>query len=380
MTYVEEKYKGEITSLVRPEVLELPPYGAGQTLSQAEEKWPDVAMVNLSVNENPFGISESAKCAINEVVSESARYPDSQCSGLRLALAKQLSTSEQRLIIGNGSEDILALLCKAFLKPSDEVLIAKPSFSLHSIYVNMMSANVIAVPMNDNMQYDNDLWLSQILKLPKLKMLMLANPSNPVGCSLDGQSLTAYISSCPEDTLIVIDEAYFEFAQDNEAFADSLSILSAQSRPWIILRTFSKAYGLAGLRVGYGLVSDSKIIDYLDRVRTPYNVNSTAQAAATAVLNDENYLEKTVNLIKQERERIVPLLESLGLFVAPSLANFLFINTMKNANDVARELLAHGIMVKPWNEANYESYIRMTIGLVDENNRFVQALQKVLEL
>lgn len=380
MDYLKEEYKDDITNLVRPEVLELPPYGAGQTLSQAEEKWPGVAMVNLSVNENPFGISESAKCAINDVVSESARYPDSQCSSLRLALAKKLWFSERRIIVGNGSEDILALLCKAFLKPDDEVLIAKPTFSLHSIYVKMMSAKVIAVPMNDNMQYDNDLWLSQLSQLPKLKMLMLANPSNPVGCSLDGQSLTAYISSCPKDTLIVIDEAYFEFAQDNEAFADSLLILSAQSRPWIILRTFSKAYGLAGLRVGYGLVSDSKIIDYLDRVRTPYNVNSTAQAAASAVLNDESYLEKTVNLIKQERERLVPILENLGLFVAPSQANFLFINTMKNANYVAKELLTYGIMVKPWNETDYESYIRMTISFEDENNRFVQALQKVLKL
>jgi len=378
MTLIEDKHKNDITCLVRPEVLKLPAYGAGQTLIQAKDKCPNVAMVNLSVNENPFGVSESAQNAITEVIADSARYPDSQCSNLRAGLASKLNFPEQRIIIGNGSEDILALLCKAFVNASDDVLIAKPTFSLHSIYVKMMGANIIEVPMNDKMEYDTDKWLNKISTLPRLKMLMLANPSNAVGCSLDKPSLAACISACPKDTLIVIDEAYFEFAQGDRNFADSLTLLSAQSRSWIILRTFSKAYGLAGLRVGYGLVSNSKIIDYLDRVRTPYNVNSTAQAAASAVLKDQAYLKTTVDLIKVERERIIPILEKLGVFVAPSSANFLFIDTRSNASDVANRLLIEGIMVKPWNELNYDTYIRVTIGLTEQNNHFVQALKKVL--
>ncbi|WP_281558069.1 histidinol-phosphate transaminase [Thalassomonas sp. RHCl1] len=365
--------------LVRPEVAELPPYGAGQTLQQAKANRPDVEMINLSVNENPFGVSPRVTRALDESLKTSACYPDSQCRQLRQALAQQLSFPCDSLVVGNGSEDILAMLCKAFIKPGDKVLVARPTFSLHPIYANMMGADVTAVSMTANMQYDVDSWLTHISQMPDLKVLMLANPSNPVGCTLDHKSLTACVAACPEDTLIVLDEAYFEFAQDENAFADSLAILSAQSRPWIILRTFSKAYGLAGLRVGYGLVSDSQMVDYLDRVRTPYNVNSLAQTAALAVLDDPGYLQQTVDLVRQERMRLIPVLQDMGLFVAPSLANFLFIDCQRNASEVAGLLLGYGIMVKPWQEPGYEHYIRMTIGLEQQNNRFVQALAEILK-
>jgi len=368
----------KINSLVRHEVERLPPYGAGQTLNQAQRAWPDVDMVNLSVNENPFGISGGAQQAVADTLTASACYPDSQCRDLRQALAEKLDFAYECIVTGNGSEDILSLLCKAFIKPGDPVMVAKPTFSLHPIYANMMGANVIAVPMSADMQYDVDTWVSQIAKIPELKVLMLANPSNPVGCTLSHQGLMACIDACPQDTLIVIDEAYFEFAEGAQDFADSLAILQAQSRPWIVLRTFSKAYGLAGLRVGYGLVSNSKIIDYLDRVRTPYNVNSVAQNAAIAVLADAGYLDKTVSLVQKESVRVTAALENLGLFVAPSRANFLFIDCKRDSGMVAEQLLAKGIMVKPWREAGYENYIRMTLGLEQQNERFIGALAEII--
>ncbi|WDE09045.1 histidinol-phosphate transaminase [Thalassomonas viridans] len=369
----------KINALVRPEVAGLPAYGAGQTLSQAQMARPSVDMVNLSVNENPFGISDRAKQALEQAFADAACYPDSQCLELREVLAEQLPFELERIVVGNGSEDILSMLCKAFIKPGDQVMVAKPTFSLHPIYANMMGAEVIAVPMSADMHYDVEDWLRHIRQAPELKVLMLANPSNPVGCTLDHQGLTACIAACPLDTLIVIDEAYFEFAQQDETFADSLAILGAQSHPWIVLRTFSKAYGLAGLRVGYGLVSDSSIIDYLDRVRTPYNVNRAAQSAAIAVLKDPGYLQKTCALVSEQALWVRAELKSLGLFVAPSQANFLFIDCGRDACQVAGQLLEAGIMVKPWREPGYEHYIRMTIGLEQQNKRFVRALAQILQ-
>ncbi|MBE0368701.1 histidinol-phosphate transaminase [Pseudoalteromonas aurantia] len=363
---------------VRQEVAQLPAYGAGQTLTQADMLYPSKNMVNLSVNENPFGASTAALNLVQSKLSDMSYYPDSQCTELKSTLSAKLNVPSEHLVIGNGSEDILSMLCKAFINQADAVFVAKPAFALHPIYANMMGANVSSILMDEHMDYDTTAWINAIKAHPNLTMLMIANPSNPVGCTLDDAGLQNIIDACPKDTFILIDEAYCEFANNSHKFADSLAILKKQNRPFAILRTFSKAYGLAGLRVGYGIMSDTHIVDYLDRVRTPYNVNNLAQAAAIAVLEDNSYLNDTVDLVNNERERVRSEVESFGYFVAPSLANFLFINVRQPATHVADIFLENGIMIKPWKEPGFEQFIRITIGLPEHNDRVIELLSQLV--
>ncbi|MGA4607657.1 histidinol-phosphate transaminase [Pseudoalteromonas maricaloris] len=361
----------------RKEVIALPPYGAGQTIEQATARNLHSNMINLSVNENPLGPSPAALNAFKAQLHTASCYPDSQCTELSEQLATKLNVAREQVVLGNGSEDVLSMLCKAFLSRGDKVLVAKPTFALHGIYANMMGAKVLEVPMQSDLSYRIDDWLDAIAHHPDLKMLMLANPSNPIGCTFDANNLQRLIDACPLDTVIVIDEAYCEYAQGHKQFVDSLTLLQTQPRPYAVLRTFSKAYGLAGLRVGYGVMSNAQLADYLHRVRTPYNVNRLAQLAAIAVLQDPSYLADTVTQTNSEREKLSAALTELGYFVAPSLANFLFIDVKQPSEHVASLLLQQGIMIKPWLESGFDHFVRVSIGLPEQNLRVLEAFKQL---
>ena len=210
---------------------------------------------------------------------------------------------------------------------------------------------------------------------------MLANPSNPVGCMFDAQAFGRLLDATPAGTLLVIDEAYYEYAQRTRGFPDALAALRAQRRPWIVLRTFSKAWGLAGLRVGYGIASDASLIQWLDRVRTPFNVNEAAQVAALAAWDDEIFMTQTVAETVKLRDALARQLRAMalpGLRIAPSAANFLFIDLGRPNGPVNEALLARGIIVKPWKEPGFENFIRVSIGTADDNARFLRALGEIV--
>jgi histidinol-phosphate aminotransferase len=284
----------------------------------------------------------------------------------------------QQVVVGNGSENLLEQLCQAFLQRGDRVVTLLPSFGLHEIYPRMMGARVQMLPVTPALEFDVEAWVAALAQGPAPKLAMLSNPSNPVGCMLDAAAFRRIVQATPQETLLVIDEAYYEYALHTPGFPDALSELRAQERPWIVLRTFSKAWGLAGLRVGYGIASDERLVQMLDRVRTPFNVNLAAQTAALAAWNDAAYMERCVRDTVAQRAWLAAQLRGMGVVVAPSAANFLFLNLQRPNGPVAEALLARGVVVKPWKETGYESFIRVSIASVEDNALFLDAFSDAI--
>lgn len=368
-----------LLSQARQSVRNLPTYDAGISVNRFIDSNTSQMIHNLSVNENPFGMSPKVLVALQETIHTGALYPDSDCLLLREKLAEKLNVTTERIIAGNGSEDILSLVCKVFINAGDKVLIPKPTFSLHHIYAAMMGADIIEVPIDSSLHFNTSRWLERLDALHQLKILMLSNPSNPVGCSLTHSELTSILNACPLDSLLVIDEAYVEYAENESEFPRVFDILKNQERPWIVLRTFSKAYGLAGMRVGYGVCSHSTIVNLLNRVRTPYNVNRLAQIAALHSLEDKQHLDRTVEFTIRERDHMRNKILSWGIKVAPSTSNFLFIDTQTRSIDVTDFLLKQNILVKPWKEVGYDSFIRVSVGTQEQNQMILQWLHRILE-
>lgn len=362
--------------LLRPEVVGLPAYDPGADPDDDPTRSGSTRVLTLSSNESPYGPSAAAVGAVRlRVTSDLARYPDPRGKRLTGALAARLDVPPRRIVLGNGSENILELLCHAVLRPGDVVTTQAPGFSLHEIFPRLMGARVVKVAPGPDFAFDSAGWRDALATGPR--MVFIANPCNPTGVMLDRNELDVIINSAPRDALLVLDEAYHEYARGHPGFPDGFGTLCGLARPWIVLRTFSKAYGLAGLRVGYGVASDEALVDALHRVRTPYNVNQLAQHAAVAALSDDDHVWTVVGRTKSERGRVRALLVEAGLRVAPSVANFLFIDTGRPATTVAAALFRAGIIVKPWREPGWERYIRASLALPPDNDRFVAELRRV---
>jgi len=364
------------SQLARGEVADLPMYNAGLSSDAVRQRYGVTRISRLASNENPAGASPAVARALTDLVSGIGVYPDAASTELREAIGGRLGVAADRIVVGNGSENLLELLCQAFLSPGDHAVTLIPSFGLHEIYPRMMGATVTMVPVTDALEFDVDAWC-KALAVPT-KMVLLSNPSNPVGCMLDEVQFRRIIDAAPQDTLLVIDEAYFEYASLAQGFPDAMKILHEQQRPWIVLRTFSKAWGLAGLRVGYGVASDSVVVSLLDRVRTPFNVNIAAQRAALAAWSDVEHMQYSVSDTVRQREVMAGQLRAMGLRLAPSAANFLFIDLGRPNGPVIEVLLSHGVIVKPWKEAGYEHFIRVSIGSAGDNAHFIKALTVAL--
>ncbi|MFN2353347.1 MAG: aminotransferase class I/II-fold pyridoxal phosphate-dependent enzyme [Desulfopila sp.] len=261
---------------------------------------------------------------------------------------------------------------RACLNPGEKVVTVHPSFPLHEINPVEHGADVIAVAMTDDWQFDAEQLAAEVRK--GCKMLVFSNPSNPTGSILDGEQLLSVCSAVQAETLVVVDEAYFEYAKGSNKYPDSLAILKESDVCHVVLRTFSKTYGLAGARVGYGLFSDSWLAETIDTLRTPFNVNSFAQAAAVAALKDLDHLRRTVAYNDHERHRVTGELQRRGFRVADSWANFVFFDVGRDSLTVADELLADGGIVKPWRARGCETNLRVTIGSREDNDLFLDAL------
>ncbi|WP_332606147.1 histidinol-phosphate transaminase [Acinetobacter sp. ESBL14] len=366
-----------IEELIRPEVKQLPLYDAGYSPSIIKQRYHLASVAKLSNNENPLGISNKVIAFLADKIHTLGNYPDPYSRELCQQIAQHLAVCADNIIIGNGSENILELLCQSFLNPNDCVLTQAPCFGLHEIFPLMMGAKVHKIPSDEYAKIDIKPWLIA-LKQP-IKMLLVSNPSNPMGNIFNCTQLSALIDNASDDTLLVIDEAYYEYAMEDTDYPDALELLRHKQRPWIVLRTFSKAYGLAGLRVGYGIASDQRIIQTLHKVRTPYNINYLAQEAAKLALLDQAHLNKSIHHAKTERDRLRNALIEKNYFVAPSHTNFLFINCFANTSMVIDQLAEQGIIVKGCKEAGYESFIRISIGLKHENTHFLVAFDQVMK-
>ena len=367
-----------LTRLARPEVRGLPAYNAGLSSEVVRQRYGVQHVARLASNENPFGPSPAVELALAHLALSAGLYPDANCRALRAAIAARTGAQPEQVVVGNGSENVLEMLCQAFLEPGDRVVTLLPSFGLHEIYPRMMGARVQMLPVTAALEFDVDAWVAALSQGPAPKLAMLSNPSNPVGCMLDATAFRRIVQATPPETLLVIDEAYYEYALHAPGFPDALAELRAQNRPWIVLRTFSKAWGLAGLRVGYGIASDARLVQMLDRVRTPFNVNVAAQTAALAAWNDAAYMQQCVSKTVAQREVLTAQLRSMDVVMAPSATNFLFLDLQRPNGPVTEALLARGVVVKPWKEAGYESFIRVSIASEEDNALFMQAFSEAM--
>ncbi|QCB45845.1 histidinol-phosphate transaminase [Hydrogenophaga sp. PAMC20947] len=357
-----------------PHVAALPPYHAGMNVAVARGISGQHDIARLASNENPEGCSPMVMTALASAAYEPWRYADPACTALRAALAQKLGCEARQLVIGNGSEELIAAIARAVLVPGSRVLTVVPSFGLHEIEPLAAGAEVVKVAMTPALGFDLDGLERELALAPHVAFL--SSPWNPVGPALDSSALQRVIKAVKPGTLLVLDEAYFEFADPGAP--DGIEVLRASGVSHVVLRTFSKAYGLAGLRVGYAVCSHPEIARVLSAAKTPFNVNAAAQAAALAALADEAWMHASVGRLRLERARVAQALCALGLRVAPSQTNFLFFDAGKDSGGVADTLLRQaGIIVKAWREPGYERFIRATIGSPAENDRLIAALAQI---
>ena len=369
-----------IHSLVRVQVHSLPTYNAGLSNEAVRARYGVTDIARLASNENPFGLSPATRQAIADVANDVGNYPDANCTALRNAIAERTGIAPNHLVFGNGSEDLIKILCEVFLAPGDLVVTQRPVFGLHEIYPKMMGAKVELLELNSELGFDVDAWCTAMAKAPKIAFL--PNPSNPVGCMLNIAQLAQVFEATPDNTVLVVDEAYYEYALHDDNYPDVLAMLQARTGPWIVLRTFSKAWGLAGLRVGYGMADSAELVALLDKVRSPFNVNMTAQRAALAAWSDTTHMRSSVACTVALREKLRRELTELsaagqplqGLRIAPSVANFLFLDIGRPNGPVTEALLKQGVIIKPWKEPGFEHFLRVSIGTEKDNARFVTAL------
>lgn len=372
----------DLFSLATKGVQALSPYQPGKPIDELEREYGISNIIKLASNENPLGPGPKVIAAIQNELSELSRYPDGNGFALKKALAKKHSVELEQVTLGNGSNDILEILTRAFVTPEHEVIFSQHAFAVYPIVTQAVGAKAVVIPAK-NWGHDLDAMLTSITD--KTRVVFIANPNNPTGTYLGEKELSDFLDKVPSHVLVVLDEAYFEFAFDHKSKADSIAQKDypdgvnwvKQYSNLIVTRTFSKAYGLAGLRVGYS-ISHTQVADVLNRVRQPFNVNSLALAAAEIALNDTEYLEAGIQLNAKGMKQLITAFESMDLSFIPSVGNFVCVKVGGNAAQTYDLLLHEGVIVRP--VANYEmpEYLRVTIGTEEENNRFIEALKKVL--
>lgn len=361
-------------NLVPEYLAAIEPYPPGKPLAELARELGITDAVKLASNENPLGPSPKAVAAIQASLADLHRYPDPSAYYLRHALARRLGLAPEQILCGNGSDEILELLSRVFLQPGDEVIYAAPGFLMYPILAQAAGAVLRPVPLR---HFRTD--LSGILAAitPQTKMIILNNPHNPAGTVFYRQEWEEFLAALPESILLVVDEAYIEFATDPRVPAALEAI--REDRPLLGLRTFSKAYGLAGLRLGYAYGS-SRLLSYLDRIRSPFNVNALAQAAGLAALEDEEFLARTLRVVREGLAYLTAALDRLALEYIPTQTNFLLINLRRPARPVYEQLLRRGVIIRPMDSYQLPDFIRVNAGLPEENRRFIENLEEVLAL
>jgi len=361
------------TELAPPYVRAIAPYQPGKPIAELERELGITGIVKLASNENPLGASPKAVAAMHEAIATISLYPDGNGFELKDALAKRYGVAHTNLVLGNGSNDLLELASRAFLAPGDVAVYSAHAFAVYALATQAVGATGITVPAKD-FGHDLEAMLKAAIK-HKAKMVFIANPNNPTGTYLTPDSLRDFLQALPVNILVVLDEAYNEYLPPAQRY-DSVSWL--QNYPNLIIsRTFSKAYGLAGLRVGYAIAHE-QITDMMNRVRQPFNVNSIAQAAAVAALHDMDFVKQTYELNQRGMQQIIAGLTKLGLSYIPSYGNFISFR-IGGATAMYRRLLELGVIVRPIASYDMADYLRVSIGLETENEKFLAALQQAIK-
>jgi len=361
-----------IFQLATTGVQALVPYQPGKPISELERELGLTEIVKLASNENPLGPSAQVKQAIQAATADLSRYPDGNGFALKAALSKKWGVNDKQITLGNGSNEILELLARAFLTTEHEVMFSQHAFAVYPLVTQAVGAIAKVIPAKN---YGHDLPAMLAAITDKTRLVFIANPNNPTGTYLTEQALSAFLAAVPEHVICVLDEAYFEYVAQ-EDYPDSIAWLADYSN-LVITRTFSKAYGLAGLRIGYSL-SSVEISDILNRVRQPFNNNALALAAAESAINDSEYLAATVELNNAGMKQLTEAFTEMGLPWIESVGNFVSVDMQREAASINTALLHKGVIVRP--VANYEMphHLRISIGTEAENDFFIAALKAVL--
>ena len=348
-------------------ILGLSPYQGGKPIEELARELGLKKISKLASNENPLGISNKVQKAINDSLSSINRYPDGNCFELKKAIAKKHSVSSTMISLGNGSNELLELIARVFVsKQTDEVIFSQYAFVVYPLVTQALGATAVVSPAN-NFGHDLDSMLSLISD--QTKLIFVANPNNPTGTLLSDGDVYRFLKNAPNNIPVVLDQAYFEYLNIDD---QAISWLN-EFENLIISRTFSKAYGLAGLRVGYSICSNL-IADFINRVREPFNVNHTAQMAAIAALSDDEYLADSVQMNIDGYDKLTKGFDALNLNYIPSYANFIAVE-FKDAMGTYNKLLKEGVIVRP---VEMKDYLRISIGTANENEHLLEALKKVL--
>ncbi len=353
---------------VHQNIASLAPYVPGKPIEELERELGIARAVKLASNENPIGPSPKALAVLSEAAQSLNRYPDGGAQRLRDALAQRWKLTPNQVILGNGSDEIIGMLARAFLSPGEEAVLADQTFVIYKMEVTAAHGVPMVVPVKD---WRHDLPKMAEAITDRTRLLFLCNPNNPTGTMVSAAEVEALMARLPDHVIVVFDEAYYEYVAHRD-YPDSLRYVK-NGRHAIALRTFSKIYGLAGLRIGYGLTTP-EIAGYLNRVRPPFNANSLAQRAALAALEDEEHVSRSRALNQAEKDVLRDGLTALGFQPVPSETNFLFFDVGRDGRRVFEALLREGVIVR-----HIEGrMLRVSIGLPEENQLFLQALTKVL--
>ncbi|MFQ5894718.1 MAG: histidinol-phosphate transaminase [Nitrospinota bacterium] len=347
-------------------------YDPGKPVEELERELGIEGAVKLASNENPLGPSPRAMEAVRRAMSGVHRYPDGSGYYLKGALARHHGLSRGHFVLGNGTNEVLELLAHAFLDPGDEVVLAECAFVVFSIVAQLSRARRVIVPLR-GLTHDLGAMAERVTE--RTKLVFVANPNNPTGTAVGREEVERFLARVPERALVVFDEAYWHYVSRPD-FPDTLAYLR-ERRNIVVTRTFSKAYGLAGLRVGYG-VMDPEVAGYLNRVREPFNVNALALVAAEAALEDVEHVERSVRLNREGKEYLYRALDSLEVPFVPTEGNFLLVE-VGDGRATFEALLRRGVIVRPMGGYGLPRHVRVTIGLPEGNRRFIEALQAIRE-
>jgi histidinol-phosphate aminotransferase len=348
------------------------PYEPGKPIEEVEREYGISDSIKLASNENALGPSPKALAAIRQKLDQVHLYPDGDCFYLKRGLAQKLGVPPEQLIFGNGSNEIIELAARTFMRPGDEAVMAEQAFVVYQLIVQAVGGKGKAVPLRN---FTHDLTAIADALTPHTRVVFLANPNNPTGTIYRREEWEAFLNRISTDVLLIVDEAYFEYVEDH-GYPDSLKY-HRDGRAILTLRTFSKLYGLAGLRIGYGIAA-KEIIAMMQRVRQPFNVNAPAQWGALAALSDTDHVRRSVEVNRRGLDYLAGEFTRLGLEFIPSYANFVLLRVGRG-QEVFKQLLGQGVIVRPMAGYQFPEHIRVTVGTADENRKFIEALQKVIQ-
>ena len=348
------------------------PYEPGKPIEEVEREYGISGSVKLASNENPLGPSPRALAVLRERLPELHLYPDGDCFYLNRALARKLGVEPDRLIFGNGSNEIIELAARTFMRPGDEAVMAEQAFVVYELIVQAVGGKRKTVPLKN---FTHDLAAMADAVTPQTRLVFLANPNNPTGTIYRRRDWEAFLERISPDVLVIVDEAYFEYVEEAD-YPNSLDY-HARHPAILTLRTFSKLYGLAGLRIGYGIGAKS-VIALMQRVRQPFNVNAPAQWAALAALDDSEHVQRSLGVNQQGVKYLQTEFARLGLSYIPSQANFILVR-VGNGHEVFQRLLQQGVIVRPMVGYKFPEHVRVTVGTMAQNQKLIGALERLIQ-